>query len=66
MSLADEWDVTIIEVRFVLPKDTLTWEENTRMVVHEVQKQCHHTWMFFHFLLCILLISNNWFFLACS
>ena len=32
MSLADERDVTIIAERFVLAKDTLTWEENTHMV----------------------------------
>lgn len=34
--------------------------------MHEVHKWCHHTWMFFHFLLCVLLISNSQFFLAHS
>ena len=63
--VADELGLNIIAVRFVLAKDTSTWE-NTRMVAHEVRRQCHHKRMFLHFLLCILLISNNQFFLARS
>lgn len=36
------------------------------MILHEIQKRCHYTRMFFHFLLCVLLISNSQLFLAHS
>lgn len=36
------------------------------MILYEIQKRCHYTQMFFHFLLCVLLISNRQFFLAHS